>query len=279
MDEVRFITGFNVLNENIRPISGRSTSAVDIFKFLVKWKYSIFADLHNSYFQIPMKKSLWGYLGIMTPFRGIKIITRAGQGLLNSDFELDQLLFKILGDLIADGVCMAARDDVTVGGNTIDEAISNWEKVLTRLRECNLKLSPQKVRIFLPDTEVYGYRIVNGKVTPSKHIVTDLGKTKTENLKTVKMVNSWKGLYKTLIGQLPNLAHFMSPFDQATASKESKSTFIWTPKLVASFNAATKQLDKINETYLPHPDDQLVLKPDTAKVPLCTGWTLYAIVD
>ena len=119
-----------------------------------------------------MKKSLWGYLGIMTPFRGIKIITRAGQGLLNSDFELDQLLFKILGDLIADGVCMAARDDVTVGGNTIDEAISNWEKVLTRVRECNLKLSPQKVRIFLPDTEVYGYRIVNGKVTPSKHIVT-----------------------------------------------------------------------------------------------------------
>ena len=279
LDEVRFITGFNVLNEDIKPVTGRSTSAVDIFKFLGKWKHFIFADLYNSYFQIPMRKNLWGYLGIMTPFRGIKMITRAGQGLLNSDYELDQLLFKILGDEIADGKCMAARDDLTVGGNTIDEAISNWEKVLTKLRRSNLKITSHKVRIFLPDTEVYGYRIKNGKVAPSGHIVTDLGKTKIEDLKTVKSVNSWKGLYKTLIGHLNHLAHFMAPFDQATAAKESRANFEWTPQLTAAFNAATKHLDKINETYIPHPDDQLVLKPDTAKVPLCTGWTLYAIVD
>ena len=279
LDEVRFITGFNVLNEDIKPVTGRSTSAVDIFKFLGKWKHFIFADLYNSYFQIPMRKDLWGYLGIMTPFRGIKMITRAGQGLLNSDYELDQLLFKILGDEIADGKCMAARDDLTVGGNTIDEAIANWEEVLTKLRKCNLKITSHKVRIFLPDTEVYGYRIKNGKVLPSGHIVTDLGKTKIADLKTVKSVNSWKGLYKTLIGHLSHLAHFMAPFDQATAAKESRAKFDWTPQLTAAFNAATKQLDKINETHLPHPNDQLVLKPDTAKVPLCTGWTLYAIVD
>ena len=279
LDEVRFITGFNVLNEDIKPVTGRSTSAVDIFKFLGKWKYFIFADFCNSYFQIPMAKRLWGYLGIMTPFRGIKIITRAGQGLLNSDYELDQLLFKVLGDEITDGKCMAARDDLTIGGNTVDEAISNWEEVLVKLRRCNLKISPHKVRAFLPDTEVYGYRIKNGKVAPSQHIITNLGKTNIEDLKTVKQINSWKGLYKTLIGHLPHLAHFMSPFDQATASKESKSKFDWTPQLTSAFNAAIKQLDQINETYLPHPDDQLILKPDTAKVPLCTGWTLYAIVD
>jgi hypothetical protein len=131
LDEIRFITDFNVLNENIRPISGRSTSAIDIFKFLGKWKFFIFADMFNSYFQIPMKKKLLGYLGIMTPFRGVKIISRAGQGLLNSDYELEQLLFRVLGDEILDGICMAARDDVTIGGNTIDEAISNWERVLS----------------------------------------------------------------------------------------------------------------------------------------------------
>ena len=167
-----------------------------------------------------MKPKLWGYLGIMTPFRGIKIITRAGQGLLNSDYELEQLLFKVLGDEIADGICMAARDDVTVGGNTIDEAISNWERVLSKISSCNLKITSHKVRILLPDTEVYGYRIKGGEVLPSEHIVTDLGKSQISELTTVKKVNSWKGLYKTLIGHLPHLSHFMSPFDAATAAKE-----------------------------------------------------------
>ena len=115
-----------------------------ILKFLGKWKFFIFADMFDSYFQIPMKKRLWGYMGIMTPFRGIKIIKRAGQGLLNSNYELEQLLFKVLGDVISDGICMAARDDVTVGGNSIDEAISNWERVLSKLSSCNLKITLHK---------------------------------------------------------------------------------------------------------------------------------------
>jgi hypothetical protein len=31
-----------------------------------------------------------------------------------------------------------------------------------------------------------------------------------------------------------------------------------------------------NRTFLPHPEDKLILKPDTAKVKTCTGWALYA---
>ena len=175
----------------------------------------------------------------------------AGHGLLNSDYELEQLLFKVLGDEISDGICMAARDDVTVGGNSIDEAISNWERVLSKLSSCNLKITPHKVRIFLPDTEVYGYRIKNGEVLPSQHIVTDLGNTKISDLTTVKKVNSWKGLYKTLIGHLPHLSHFMSPFDSATVAKESRSKFEWTRQLTVAFKSAIEQLDQINLSSSP----------------------------
>ena len=37
-------------------------------------------------------KRLWKYLGVMTPFRGIKVMARLGQGLLNADVELDQAM-------------------------------------------------------------------------------------------------------------------------------------------------------------------------------------------
>ena len=102
----------------------------------------------------------------MTPYRGIKVLTRLGQGLLNSDVELDQVMRRTLGDEITAGFCMAARDDLCIGGPTIDECIEKWGLVLSKLDQCNLKLSPRKVRILLQDAEIFGHRIKDGKVSP-----------------------------------------------------------------------------------------------------------------
>ena len=41
----------------------------------------------------------------MTPYKGLRVLTRLGQGLLNSEGELDELLAIVLGDLISDGIC------------------------------------------------------------------------------------------------------------------------------------------------------------------------------
>ena len=277
LSEIRFITCFNVLNESIHPVSGRSNSYNDILAFISRHKFLIFADLYNSYFQIRVNRKHWKYLGIMTPHRGLKVMTRCGQGLLNSDVELDQVLARVLGDDISEGHCLAARDDLFVGGSTIDEALQNWNKVLKKVADNNLKITARKVRVFLGDTEVFGHRVKDGQVKPSDHNITTLSKTTTEELQTVRQVNGWKGLYKTLIRHMPNLSHFMSPFDAACGGKASQSKFDWNqPGILEAFNAASNQLDKIHATFLPHPNEQLYLMPDTSKSQLCTGWVLYA---
>ena len=277
LDEVRFISCQNVLNDSIRPIPSTSTSQVKITKFLSRWKYHAFADLHNSYFQIPISRKLWGYMGINTPFRGIKILTRAGQGLLNSDVHLDQLMSMVLGDEITAGIVEVVRDDIQVGGDTIDQLLDNWDQVLQKLAYCNLKISPEKVRILLDDVEVYGIRVNNGFIAPSPHRITDLGNINHETIKTVKQLNSWRGLYKTLAGHLPHLSHFMQPFDRFAATKKSSDTLVWTDELLQAFRNAKAHLTEVNKTYLPRPSDQLILKPDAAKLNICTGWVLYAL--
>ena len=277
LDELRFITAFNSLNDCIRPKPSSSCSATTIFLFLSRWKYHIFADLNNSYFQLPVKKSLWSFLGIMTPYKGIRVLTRTGQGLLGSDVELEQLLCRVLGSDITQGHCVAIRDDIVIGGNTIEEAILNYQSVLSKLHENNLKLSPNKVRIFPEDTEIYGYRVKNNCILPSEHTVSSLGKSKIESLKTNKQINSWKGLYKTLIGHLPALSNLMSPFDAATAGKNSNESFTWTPSLTSAFNEAMRHLNNINKTYLPQPDEQLILLPDAMSTTPCVGWVLYTL--
>ena len=280
LSEIRFITSFNVLNDSIHPMQGRSNTYNDIVKFLGRFKHFIFADLLNSYFQVKVDKRFWKYLAIMTPHRGMKVLTRCGQGLLNSDFHLDEVMADTLGDDISKGYACVARDDLFIGGNTIDEALENYASIMSKLNKNNLKLTARKVRIFLPDTEVFGHRITNNKVSPSDHIITTLAKTSMDELITIKQVNSWRGLYKTLIRHLPNLAQFMAPFDAACGGKSSVSNFDWTkPGMAEAFNAAINQLGKVHATVLPNPAEQLYLLPDTSKSNLCSGWVLYTKRD
>jgi len=274
VDEIRWVVAFNTLNAHLLPKPAKVSSLTKAVKFLARWKFHILADLHNSYFQIHIAKKYWCWLGVMTPFRGLRVLTRLGQGLLNSEGELDELLAIVLGDLLTEGVCEIARDDIQVGGNSYDEAISNWERVLSTLNTNGLKLSPKKVRIFPASTEVYGVKLQNGTISPSDHVLTTLGITSIEQLKTVKDINSWRGLYKTLLQNLPKLAAFMHPFDLATANKTSKDKFEWSPHLVAAFNAAQDHLKQSRSLALPRPHEQLVLQPDGAQRPPAIGWVL-----
>ena len=108
------------------------------------------------------------------------------------------------------------------------------------------------------------------------HHTESMGNIKHEDIKTIKQLNSWRGLFKTLIGHLPHLSHFMAPFDKYASSRKSSDPLTWPPDLLLAFKEAKAQLQEINKTYLPKPTDQLILKPDSAKVDTCSGWVLYA---
>ena len=117
MNELPFITPFNTLNDRIRPKPTTSCSVTTISKFLARWKFHVFKGLNNSYFQLPVK-SVCAYLGIQTPYKGVRVMTRTGQGLLGSDVELGELLSRVLGQEIYTGICVAIRDDIIIRGHS-----------------------------------------------------------------------------------------------------------------------------------------------------------------
>ena len=87
-----------------------------------------------------------------------------------------------------------------------------------------------------------------------------------EDIKKVKDMRSWLGLYKTLRRATPNIYAILDPLEKAVAGQESNSDIKWNHDLEMSFKAAKHRIPLMHTLYLPSPDDQLMLEPDGAKM-------------
>ena len=83
------------------------------------------------------------WLGTVTPFKSLSVYRRAAMGLKNSSEYLEELLSRVLGDLLTQEILVKTADDLFIEETTMDELISNWSIVLQCLSD-NLKLSADK---------------------------------------------------------------------------------------------------------------------------------------
>lgn len=279
ISEIRFLTAANAVNEKCRLIQTKIPDQTEIFRFIAKNPCAIYADLYESFFQNHLHKQDWGYMAINSPYKGLRVYTRSTQGLINQDEELNQLLSKVLGQQLLEGKCMKIADDLVVGGQTIQEAINNWNEVLTQLRLSNLKLSPTKVRIFPTEASIYGWQIKGDKITPDPHRQLLLGKTSFNDLKTISDLRSWMGIFKTFLIAMPGLAQIMDPFDRIVAGvKDNKSAVQWTDELINFFNTATSKIqNNVQYLTLPKPHEQLIIMPDATVRHPAVGFVLNVV--
>lgn len=110
-------------------------------------------------------------------------------------------------------------DNIFCGANTVDQLLINWERVLSNLSDCNLKLSPSQTIICPKTVSILGWQWSGGNLTVSKHRVSALSKCSLPS--TVKQLRSFIGAFKVLSRVLPHCSKFMSPLDAMTAGKSS----------------------------------------------------------
>ena len=91
-----------------------------------------------------MHKSSMKYLGTLTPYKGLCVYTRSAMGMPGSTEHLDELMSRILGDLVERGIVTRIADDLYTGGNYIADLLYNWEWILQRFEANNLLLSAPK---------------------------------------------------------------------------------------------------------------------------------------
>lgn len=273
----RLVTAFADVGRYSKPQPSLMPDVDSTLRNIAQWKYLITSDLTSAFYQIPLSKSSMKYCGVATPYRGVRVYTRCAMGMPGSETALEELMCRVLGNCIQDGVVAKLADDLYCGGNTLDELLTNWRRVLETLHKCNLKLSPTKTIICPRSTTILGWVWSQGSLSASPHRVAVLSKCPPPE--TVRGLRSFIGAYKVLGRVLPKCSIHISPLENAIAGCQSQDKVIWTDELYQKFFNAQKALSTHRSITLPRSDDQLWIVTDGSVTKHGIGATLYVSRD
>ena len=194
-------------------------------------------------------------------------------GMPESETALEELMFRVLGNCIQDGIVAKLADDLYCGGNTLDELLSNWKRVLAALQKSNLKFPPSKTVICPRSTTILGWIWTQGGLSASPHKVAVLGKCSPPN--TVRGLRSFSGAYKVLSRVLPNCSAHTSPLESAVAGYQFQDKIVWKDDLYQKFYSAQKALSTHKSITFPRADDQIWIVTDGSVTRQGIGATMY----
>ena len=271
----RLVTAFTEVGKYCKPQPSLMPSVDSTLRNIARWKFVIKTDLTSAFYQIPLSHESMKYCGIVSPFKGIRCYTRCAMGMPGSETALEELMCRIVGDLIEKGTVTKIADDLYTGGDTPEELLANWECILERLNEANIKLSASKTVIAPKTTTILGWIWEGGYISPDPHKISSL--TACTPPPTTKGLRSFIGAYKVLARVLPRCASLLQPLDRATHGKKSSEKIEWSEPLRDAFLAAQRHLRNTKSIVLPKEDDLLWIVTDGASSNSGMGATLYAV--
>ena len=275
-NQFRLVTDFTSLNKYIKKLPTVSPSIQDAKQKIAKFKYHVFLDLSNYYYQGGIKIEDSQYLATVHPFKGLMVYTVEPQGLLNSGEHAYERLARIYGDMCSDERMTRMADGIYVLGNTFKELYDNLYEVFKRAQTANLTFKPSKIIICPRDTILFGWRKSGTAWIPTQH--TTLPLVNATCPLTVKQLRSWIGAYKQLSACIKNYAIPLTRLEKLTGSDKSSSTRIeWTEELRKDFETAKQMINKLECVHTPTPDDVLNTYSDYSEEHKAVGGKLIII--
>jgi len=269
----RLVTSFGEVGQYSKPQPALMPNVDNTLREIGKWKYIIVSDLLKSFYQIPLSKSSMKYCGVTTPYKGIRVYQRCAMGMPGSETCLEELMSRVLGELIQEGIVAKLADDLYCGGDTPEELLTNWERVLNAMQDNNLRLSAHKTVICPKVTTILGWLWSQGTLKASPHRIAALSAVDPPS--TVHGLRSFIGAYKVLSRVLHGYADLLQPLDNLVAGRQSRETITWTDELRSNFIQAQHALADTKTITLPRPSDEIWIVTDGSVKKSGIGATLY----
>jgi len=254
---IRFCIDFRKLNAVTKKDSYPLPRIDDIFDQLSGNSWFSTLDLKSGYWQVKIRsedkeKTAFSVGNGLWQFRVMPF------GLCNAPATFERVMEQVLQEFISK-ICLVYLDDVIIFGKTFEEMIWNLKKVLSRLREVNLKVNPKKCILFRQKVKYLGH------VISSEGISTDNEKISAVNNWPIpqnkKHLRSFLGLcsyYRRLVKGFSILA---KPLYALT---ENQTKFVWNEQCENAFNQLKRALTSSPILSLPREEGELVLDTDAS---------------
>ena len=269
----RLVTSFVELNKYIKLLPTKLSTTQEVFTAIAKWKYLIKTDLKSAYYQMKIADGAQRWLGTVSPYKGVFVYDKGSMGLRNMAEFLEELMARVMGELITEGIVCKIADDLFIGGSNVNDVQKNWSRCLLKLKENNLTLSAEKTIICPTTTKIVGWIWKNGKLEVDPHKTNPL--TVCKPPENVKQMRSFLGGFRVVTCCIPNYSNYVSELEDAVAGKDSSDKVIWSDGLSKAFKSAQTALKNPKTITLPRPEDELFLVSDACNSPAAVGSTLY----
>ena len=170
----RLVTAFTEVGRYSKPQPSLIPDVDSTLRFIAFWRYIVVSDLTSAFYQITLAKDSRKYCGVVTPFHGVRVYTHCAMGMPGSETALEELMCRVLGDLLQEGVVAKLADDLYCGGNSPQELLDDWSRVLDALDLCNLRLSAKKTRVCPKTMTILGWVWTQGTLHASPHRIATL---------------------------------------------------------------------------------------------------------
>ena len=245
-------------------------------------------DLKSGYYQIEMEEVDKPKTAFVTPL-GFWEFNRMPQGVTNAPSTFQRLMEKCMGDLHLKEV-LVFLDDLIIFSDTLEEHESRLLRVLHRLRDYGLKLSPEKCKFFQSSVRYLGH------VVSEQGVETDPEKIRAlrswpvpRTLKELRSFLGFAGYYRRFINGYAALAKPLNDLTKgytparrsgrknSTAAKswDAKQPFDdrWTAQCQSAFETLIEKLTTAPVLGFANPSQPYILHTDASTIGL--GAALY----
>ena len=269
----RLVTAFAEIGQYCRPTPSLMPTIDNTLRTISAWKYIIATDLTHSFFQVPLDRDSMRFCGVVTPFKGVRVYVRAAMGMPGSETALEELMCRVFGQFAQDGFVAKIADDLFVGGDTPQELLDNWSRVLEAAHRNDLVFAAPKTVIGPLERVILGWLWSSGSIRACPHRISAL--VSCELPEKVKDMRSFIGAYKFLSRVLPRCADFVAPLDDAIAGLKSSDKCVLSSECRDAFVRAQDALKNCKDIVVPCSRDLPWVVTDGCVAGPGLGATLY----
>jgi site-specific DNA-cytosine methylase len=210
----RFCINFIPINKHTELDRYGSHRAEDLFQRVVKAKYLTALDLRSGFHQIPIaeedipKAAFWWVSNKNQPPK-LLAYQRMPFGLKNAPAKFQRVMDTELRMAGCSDFAFAYIDDLLIASNTWEEHVVHVDRVLQMLRDCNLRIHPDKSVFGTNIVEYLGHNVVG------EHGIT-MNEAKVEAIKVLPNPTNVSEL-RSILGFLSYYRHFIPGFSSLAA--------------------------------------------------------------